>query len=69
MNGHAKHKPPQDIVNALDASVRDIAAGSVPDAEGVQVKARRLFNDIEADGGASHAAGDRHAAFTCLKRF
>ncbi|MDB5401865.1 MAG: hypothetical protein JWQ55_3883 [Rhodopila sp.] len=41
------HPVPRHIIEALDASLRDIADGNVHDAASVQAEARRMVADYE----------------------
>lgn len=49
MDDQINHPDPQHVTDALDASVRDLAAGAVGDAGDAQVEARRLLADYDRD--------------------
>jgi len=48
---------PQALTDALDASVRDLASGTVADAKSVQTEARRLLADYDPVPAGSPASG------------
>ncbi len=45
MNDQVNRPAPQDVTDALDSSVRDLASGAVSDARSVQTEARRVLAD------------------------
>jgi hypothetical protein len=45
MDDLTNRRTPQQVIEALDASVRDIAEGNLHDADSVQAEARRIFAD------------------------
>jgi hypothetical protein len=45
MDEPSNRAAPQHVIEALDASVRDIAAGRVYDARGARAEARRILAD------------------------
>jgi len=47
MDDQTSHPASQRVIDAADASVHDIAAGSVHDAQSVQAEARRMLADYE----------------------
>jgi hypothetical protein len=47
MDEQSNRPAPRDVIEALDASVRDIAEGRVLDAHAVQAEARRMLADHE----------------------
>ena len=47
MDDQPKRTPPPTLIEALDASVRDVAAGAVSDAADVQSEVRRMLADYE----------------------
>jgi len=48
MDEQTNRHVPQHIVEALDASVRDVAAGRVHEADAVQAEARHMLAEHEA---------------------
>jgi len=60
MDEQSNHPAPRHVIEALDASVLDIAEGRVLDAHAVQAEARRMLADHErARPGASAPRRDR----------
>ncbi len=64
MPDRAERTPPPALIEALDASVRDLAAGAVSDSADVQAAMRRLLADCdtahppaERPAGAAKCAG------------
>jgi hypothetical protein len=55
MRSHRTSTVPKHIVESLDASLADIAAGRLADADAVQAEARRLLADHEAKRSSGHA--------------
>jgi hypothetical protein len=49
MDEQTSRRAPQDVIEALDSSLRDIAEGNVHNALSVQVEARRLLADHNRD--------------------
>ncbi len=47
MDDQTSRSPTQRVIDALDASVRDVAEGNLHDARSVQAEARRLLADHE----------------------
>ena len=59
MDEQINRTTPQRVIDALDASVRDIAEGNLHDAQSVQAEARRMLADHERaqrDAPGSRAA-------------
>jgi len=54
MNNRVKRPAPRDVTDALNASVRDLAAGAVSDATSVQTEARRMLADYDRAHPGSH---------------
>ena len=57
MDDQVSRPAPQDLTDALDASVRDLASGTVADAKSVQTEARRLLADYDPVPAGSPASG------------
>ncbi len=51
MDDQVNRAAPLDITDTLDASVRDLAPGSVSDARSVQTEARRMLADSQQSYG------------------
>jgi hypothetical protein len=62
MDAQTSRPVSQRVVDALGASVRDIATGNVLDAQAVQVEARHMLAEHER---AQHAA-PRPLGFRCI---
>ena len=60
MDEQTNRDVPQHIVEALDASVEDLAAGRVHEADAVQDEARRMLAEHKS-GGANTALPRRRA--------
>ncbi len=61
MDDQVSHPAPQDVTDALDASVRDLASGAVSDARSVQTEARRMLADYDRAHPGSPAAAGRNS--------
>ncbi len=48
MDDQTNRAAPRPVIEALDASVRDVAEGRVHDAQIVQAEARRMLADYQA---------------------
>ena len=59
MDDLTNRRTPQHVIEALDASVRDIAEGNLHDAEFVQAEARRILPTV---GGLRLPRRDRPVA-------
>jgi hypothetical protein len=57
MDDQVSRPAPQALTDALDASVRDLASGTVADANSVQTEARRLLADYDPVPAGSPASG------------
>jgi hypothetical protein len=67
MDDQTSRQAPRAVTEALDASVRDIAAGRVRDAASVQHEARRMleaFEKARSGRGAAPAGKGRTRAKT-----
>jgi hypothetical protein len=61
MDNPTERPTPPHIVEACEASLRDIAEGQMFDAKAVQVEARRMLAEyLLADPQASVATGRKH---------
>ena len=59
MDDQTSQPASQRVIDALDASVRDIAEGNLHDAQSVQAEARRMLADHERARRAAPVAGGR----------
>jgi len=48
MDEHSNPAAPREVIESLDNSVRDVAAGRVHDALAVQAEARQMLGDQES---------------------
>jgi len=64
MDDQIRRPVSQRVVDALDASVRDIAEGNLHDAQAVQAEARRMLAEHER----AQRAGSRSAAAPRARR-
>lgn len=56
MDDHIRRKVPQNVIESLDASVRDIAEGRLHDALAVQAEARQMISDHGKTGAEERSA-------------
>lgn len=56
MGDQIRRKVPQNVIESLDASVRDIAEGRLHDALIVQTEALQMLSDHERAGAAEPSA-------------
>jgi hypothetical protein len=61
MDDQISRSAPEALTEALDASVRDIAAGRVGDAAGAQRQARKLLEAIEKTRSGGGETGAKTA--------
>ncbi len=65
MDDQVNRPAPQDLIEALESSVRDLESGAVSDAKSVQTEARRLLADFDCAHPGSPGASGRNS----VKRF
>jgi hypothetical protein len=57
MDDQTNRDAPRDLIEALDASVRDIAEGRAQDAQAVQAEARRMLVDYQTGRSTAPLSG------------